>query len=142
MVPTGLFTIKNKNNDIVLISGGIGITPLLSMLYEESSIRNNIHFIQAVQNSKIHPFKDDIRNIAKLKNIENTVFYSDPLSEDVEGVDYDYTGYVNKDFLKDNVNLNSDFYLCGPPPFMKAMENTLVDLGVDNSKINYELFSN
>ena len=60
----------------------------------------------------------------------------------MEGVDYDYTGYVNKDFLKDNVNLNSDFYLCGPPPFMKAMENTLVDLGVDNSKINYELFSN
>ncbi|WP_294129643.1 FAD-binding oxidoreductase [uncultured Clostridium sp.] len=142
MVPTGLFTINNKNNDIVLISGGIGITPLLSMLYEESSIRNNIHFIQAVQNSKIHPFKDDIENIAKLKNIENTVFYSDPLSEDVEGVDYDYTGYVNKDFLKDNVNLNSDFYLCGPPPFMKAVESILLELGVDNSKINYELFSN
>lgn len=142
MVPTGLFTIKDKNNDIVLISGGIGITPLLSILYEESAIRNNIHFIQAVQNSKIHPFKDDIRNIAKLKNIENTVFYSSPSSDDVEGVDYDYSGYVNKDFFKDNVNLNSDFYLCGPPPFMKAMENTLVDLGVDNSKINYELFSN
>ena len=142
MVPTGLFTIKNKNNDTVLISGGIGITPLLSMLYEESAIRNNIHFIQAVQNSKMHPFKDDIENIAKLKNIENTVFYSDPLSEDVEGVDYDYTGYVNKDFLKDNVNLNSDFYLCGPPPFMKAVESILLELGVDNSKINYELFSN
>ena len=74
MVPTGLFTIKDKNNDIVLISGGIGITPLLSILYEESAIRNNIHFIQAVQNSKMHPFKDDIENIAKLKNIENTVF--------------------------------------------------------------------
>lgn len=142
MVPTGLFTIKNKNNDTVLISGGIGITPLLSMLYEESAIRDNIHFIQAVQNSKMHPFKDDIENIAKLKNIENTVFYSDPLSEDVEGVDYDYTGYVNKDFLKDNVNLNSDFYLCGPPPFMKAVESILLELGVDNSKINYELFSN
>ena len=112
------------------------------MLYEESAIRNNIHFIQAVQNSKMHPFKDDIENIAKLKNIENTVFYSDPLSEDVEGVDYDYTGYVNKDFLKDNVNLNSDFYLCGPPPFMKAVESILLELGVDNSKINYELFSN
>ena len=85
---------------------------------------------------------DNIAYPLKLKNIENTVFYSDPLSEDVEGVDYDYTGYVNKDFLKDNVNLNSDFYLCGPPPFMKAVESILLELGVDNSKINYELFSN
>lgn len=142
MAPTGLFTINNKNNDIVLISGGIGITPLLSMLYEESSIRNNIHFIQAVQNSSLHPFKNDIESIAKIKNIKNTVFYSKPLDEDKKGLDYDYTGYINKEFLKDNINLSSDFYLCGPPPFMKAVESNLIELGVDKSKINYELFSN
>lgn len=142
MSPTGLFTINNKNNDIALISGGIGITPLLSMLYEESSIRNNIHFIQAVQNSSLHPFKNDIESIAKIKNIKNTVFYSKPLDEDKKGLDYDYTGYINKEFLKDNINLSSDFYLCGPPPFMKAVESNLIELGVDKSKINYELFSN
>lgn len=142
MIPTGLFTINNKNNDIVLISGGIGITPLLSMLYEESSIRNNIHFIQAVQNSSLHPFKEDIESIAKIRGVENTVFYSNPLDTDKEGIDYNFTGYVNKDFFEKNINLNSDFYLCGPPPFMKALENTLLELGVDKSKINYELFSN
>lgn len=142
MVPTGLFTINNKNNDIVLLSGGIGVTPLLSMLYEESSHRNNIHFIQAVQNSTLHPFKNDIEQIAQFRGIENTVFYSHPLDTDKEGINYDFTGYVNKDFLKNNVNLNSDFYLCGPPPFMKAVEGILIELGVDNSKINYELFSN
>ena len=142
LAPTGLFTIKNKNNDIVLISGGIGVTPLLSMLYDESSRRNNIHFIQAVQNSSLHPFKNDIENICKFRGIENTVFYSHPLDSDKEGVNYDYTGYVNKEFIENNVNLNSDFYLCGPPPFMKAVEGILLDLGVDSSKINYELFSN
>lgn len=142
MVPTGLFTIKNKTNDIVLISGGIGITPLLSMLYAESSTRSNIHFIQAVQNSSIHPFKEDIENIAKLSNIKNTVFYSAPLATDKEGIDYNYTGYISKDFLKENLNLHSDFYLCGPPPFMKAVENNLLDLGVEKNKIYYELFSN
>ena len=142
MVPTGLFTIKNKTNDIVLISGGIGITPLLSMLYAESSTRNNIHFIQAVQNSSIHPFKDDIENITKLSGIKNTVFYSAPLDEDKEGVDYNFKGYISKEFLKENINLNSDFYLCGPPPFMKIVENHLIELGVDKSRINYELFSN
>lgn len=142
MVPAGLFTIKNKTNDIVLISGGIGITPLLSMLYTESAYRNNINFIQAVQNSEVHPFKDDIESLANLRGIKNTVFYSNPLATDKKGVDYDYTGYVNKDFLKGNVNLASDFYLCGPPPFMKALESTLLDLGVEKSRINYELFSN
>ena len=142
MVPTGLFTIKNKSNDIVLISGGIGITPLLSMLYDESVNRNNIHFIQAVQNSAIHPFKDDIAAIADLRKINNTVFYSQPLDTDKEGIDYNFKGYVNKDFLKKNVNLSSDFYLCGPPPFMKAVESTLLELGVKKDKINYELFSN
>lgn len=142
MIPTGLFTINNKSNDIVLISGGIGITPLLSMLYEESSIRNNIHFIQAVQNSSLHPFKDDIESIAKIRSIKNTVFYSNPLATNKEGIDYNCTGYVNKEFLKENVNLEADFYLCGPPIFMKAVESTLLELGVNKDKINYELFSN
>lgn len=142
MVPAGLFTIKNKANDIVLISGGIGITPLLSMLYTESAYRNNINFIQAVQNSEVHPFKEDIESLANLRGIKNTVFYSNPLATDKEGIDYDYTGYVNKNFLEESVNLSSDFYLCGPPPFMKALESSLLDLGVEKSRINYELFSN
>ncbi len=77
-----------------------------------------------------------------MKSIKNTVFYSKPLDEDEKGIDYDYTGYINKEFLKDNINLSSDFYLCGPPPFMKAVESNLIELGVDKSKINYELFSN
>ncbi|MDU4889691.1 MAG: FAD-binding oxidoreductase [Clostridium sp.] len=141
MVPTGLFTIKNKTNDTVLISGGIGITPLLSMLYAESSTRNNIHFIQAVQNSSVHPFKEDIENIANLNGIKNTVFYSSPLAEDKESVDYNYKGYISKEFLKENINLNSDFYLCGPPPFMKSVESHLLELGVNKANIYYELFS-
>ena len=82
MIPMGVFTVKDKKNDIVLISGGIGVTPLLAMLYEESSTRNNIHFIQAVQNSSLHPFKNDIESIAKIKGIKNTVFYSNPLDSD------------------------------------------------------------
>lgn len=144
MVPTGLFTISNssKNTPLVLISAGIGITPLLSMLYEESSARNNIHFIQAVQNSTIHPFKDDIASIAKVRGIKNTIFYSKPLENDKLGIDYDYSGYVSKDYLENNVDLNSDFYFCGPPPFMKALENSLLELGVPTTRIHYELFSN
>lgn len=144
MIPAGLFTIDNnsKNIPLVLISAGIGITPLLSMLYEESATRNNIQFIQAVQNSSIQPFKEDINAISKTRGIKNTVFYSAPLENDKLGVDYDYAGYVNKDYLKENVDLNSDFYFCGPPPFMKAIEASLLELGVPSNRIHYELFSN
>ncbi len=141
MVPTGIFTIKSdKNVPLTLISAGIGITPLLSMLYKEIGQRNNIHFIQAVQNSEIQPFKNDIKAISKSMGIKNTIFYSNPLENDKEGIDYNVAGFVNKDWLRNNVDLNSDFYFCGPPPFMKAVESALLELGVDAKRINYELF--
>lgn len=142
MEPTGIFTVKeeSKNKPLVLISGGIGITPLLSMLYEESKNRDNIYFVQAVQNSEIHPFKSDIENICKYKNLSNTVFYSNPLDTDKEGVDYDFIGYVDKEWIKNNLPLDGDFYFCGPPVFMKSLENNLIDLGVKKECINYEFF--
>lgn len=143
MVPAGLFTVDNLSKDIplVLISAGIGITPLLSILYEESSKRNNISFIQAVQNSYVHPFKDDISAISKTRNIKNTVFYSKPLETDIIELDYDYSGFVTKDYLKKNIDLSSQFYFCGPPPFMKGIENSLFELGVSSNNIHFELFS-
>lgn len=143
MVPTGTFTLKNpsKARTIVLISGGIGVTPLLSMLYEESKNNSNIHFIQAVQNSKIHPFKNEIRLTSERMGTKNTVFYSRPLEEDKKGVDYDFDGRVTREWIKEHLSLDSDFYFCGPPPFMKGLESSLLELGVDKDRINYESFS-
>lgn len=143
MVPMGLFVTNNKvkSEPLVLLSGGIGITPILSMLYKESLNRNDIHFIQAVQNSNIHPFKKDVEAIAKTKGIKNTVFYSNPLESDILDKDYNVLGYITKEWLEKNVPLNADFYFCGPPIFMKSIENSLLELGVKKEKINYELFS-
>ena len=141
--PTGIFTLKenSRNVPMVLISGGIGITPLLSMLYAESQIRNDIHFIQAVQNSVIQPFKNDVKCICSMKQIKNTTFFSNPLDTDKKGFNYDEDGYVTKEWLKNNLPLNAEFYFCGPPPFMKGIETSLLELGVPKSRINYELFS-
>lgn len=142
MEPAGIFTVKeeSKNRPLILISAGIGITPLLSMFYEESKNRDNIYFVQAVQNSLMHPFKNDIDNICKYKNLSNTVFYSNPLDTDKEGIDYDFTGYVNKEWIRNNLPLDGDFYFCGPPVFMKSLESNLLDLGVKKEFINYEFF--
>lgn len=142
MEPAGIFTVKeeSKNRPLILISAGIGITPLLSMFYEESKNRDNIYFVQAVQNSLMHPFKNDIDNICKYKNLSNTVFYSNPLDTDKEGIDYDFTGYVDKEWIRNNLPLDGDFYFCGPPVFMKSLESNLLDLGVKKEFINYEFF--
>ena len=142
MEPAGIFTVKeeSKNRPLILISAGIGITPLLSMFYEESKNRDNIYFVQAVQNSLMHPFKNDIDNICKYKNLSNTVFYSNPLDTDKEGIDYDFTGYVNKEWIRNNLPLEADFYFCGPSVFMKSLESNLLDLGVKKEFINYEFF--
>lgn len=143
MIPMGLFTLQEKSPEapITLISGGIGITPLLSMLYEVANTKKALHFIQAVQNSKNHPFQNDIHMITKDKGFKNTVFYSNPLENDVKGKDYDELGFVTKEWLATEANLASTFYICGPPVFMKVTEENLISLGVSKDRIYYELFS-
>lgn len=145
MIPAGLFTIasevKHSGRPLVLLSGGIGITPLISMLYEEVHRGNDIYFVQAVQNSEMHPFKHDVETLAKQETIHPTVFHSNPLEGDQLGRDYDQTGFITKEWLQQNVPLDAEFYFCGPPPFMKALEKSLLELGVESAKIHYELFS-
>ncbi len=143
MPPCGVFVLDEnlpKDTPIVLLSGGIGITPLLSMLLANAKDRN-IYFVQAVQNSNIHPFADDIYNICKENNLKNTVFYSNPLDTDELGKNYDVQGFVTKEWIKDNLPLNGAFYFCGPPIFMESLEKNLLELGVSQDKINYEKFS-
>ena len=143
MMPNGKFVMDENiahDEPIIFLSGGIGVTPVLSMLYAEMNRRTNIHFVQAVQNSNMHPFKTDIENISNLKGFKNTVFYSNPLETDVKGEHYDEDGFINKDWLKDNVPLNGHFYFCGPPIFMKGVKDALLELGVPIERINYELF--
>ena len=142
MMPCGIFTLENHKKDkpTVFISAGIGITPLLSMFYDSADKINNITFIQAVQNSKMQPFKNDIKALCEMNKNKGYVFFSDPKEDEILGKDYDFKGFVTKDWIKDNLDLNSQFYFCGPPPFMKALNNALLELGVSEEYINYEFF--
>ena len=143
MPPCGIFVLDEnlpKDMPIVLLSGGIAITPLLSILLANAKDRNII-FVQAVQNSNIHPFVSDIDNICKENNLKNFVFYSNTLENDKLGKDYDVKGFVTKEWIKENLPLNAAFYFCGPPMFMESLEKNLIELGVSQDKINYEKFS-
>ncbi|MGL5084863.1 MAG: FAD-binding oxidoreductase, partial [Clostridium sp.] len=140
MVPSGLFTMEQNEKPVVLISAGIGITPLISMLYDGIEGKKDITFIQAVQNSKIQPFNYDIKKMEELIKLKNYVFYSNPLEGDVEGKDYDVQGFIGQEWIGNNLDLNSEFYFCGPPIFMKILNKALIALGVSKENIHFEFF--
>jgi nitric oxide dioxygenase len=139
--PLGEFILKDSNNPLVLMSGGIGITPVMSMLYESVNSNRKIIFVQAVLNSSAHTFKSEIKKIAEeYKDVETAVFYSEPLDRDKLGIDYDYLGFVSKEWMEENLPKDGEFYFCGPLGFMKHIYKALKNMGIKESSIYYEVF--
>ncbi len=144
--PCGEFTLDpaSVTKPIVLIAGGIGVTPLLSMA--KSLIRTKpaatIHFIQAARNSKVQAFADELRQVAAgLPNVSTKVIYDAPLPGDVEGGKCDRTGLISTELLRDWTPYNeADFYFCGPKPFMQNVYASLQELGVDGHRVRFEFF--
>jgi len=142
--PMGKFHLDTAiSKPAILLSGGIGITPMMSMLEYTSTQQQErkIHFIHSSLNKEVQPFFERLTHLKKqLSNMEHTVFHSDPITTEEAGTDYDYEGFVNQKTLAKTVELNGDYFLCGPVPFMEAMYQHLVDLGVSELNINYEFF--
>ncbi len=140
-MPSGEFTLKETEKPIVLISGGIGITPLISMFKKASKNKSQkITFIQCVLNSDTHAFSKEIHELLN-ENITTKTVYSLPLTGDILGKDYDYKGYLTSEIIEDlNINSDSEFYFCGPTPFMANTLSILENLNVKSEHINYEFF--
>ncbi|MGL5414561.1 MAG: hypothetical protein ACRDAU_02750 [Clostridium sp.] len=140
--PLGEFILKEGNNDrpLVLLSGGIGVTPMMSMLYKSSESDRKVVFAQAVLNSTAHTFKSELEKIKENhSNVESAIFYQTPLESDVKGEDYDFEGFMSKEWIE-TLPKNAEFYFCGPLGFMKHIYNTLIGMGVKEDSINYEMF--
>lgn len=144
-VPAGDFTVKSKELPIVLISGGIGLTPLMSML--QTVVKENpgrpVTYIHATQNSATHAMKSDIEGlVAAYANVHTYVIYDSPSDEDRRAKCFDKEGFIDLAWLQSVLSDNkSDFYFCGPMPFMKAVHQSLQTWGVPNDRIHYESFS-
>jgi nitric oxide dioxygenase len=145
--PCGEFTIDPKAcilRPVALLSGGVGITPVLSMLktLAHDGVDTPIRFLHAARNSRVHAFADEVRGLAASNpNIRAHFRYDDPLHDDVERRRCDSTGLVDSalldEFLPDK---DADFYLCGPKPFMQHVHRQLRDRGVDDAQVHYEFF--
>lgn len=145
--PCGEFTINPiavGDRPIVLLAGGIGVTPLISMAKAlvDSGVDAPIYFLQAARNSAVHAFADEVQSLASARsNVQTKVLYDSPLEEDLLQDRCDHVGTVTTELLREWVPYDeAEFYFCGPKPFMLGVHASLKDLGVDDSRIQFEFF--
>jgi ferredoxin-NADP reductase len=143
--PTGHFHLQPQRDiPTVLIAGGIGITPVLSMLNSlcEASHRGEIWFFLGVRNSAEHMMKQHLEELAAShRNLNLHICYSLPSEGDVLGSDYHTEGYVGVDLFKKLLPSNNyTFYICGPPPMMDSIVGGLYDWSVPEDQVHFEAF--
>ncbi len=144
--PGGHFFLDTtKSHPVVLIGGGVGLTPVLSMLNDicESGSQRETWFFYGCRNGAEHIMRDHFARIRKEHdNVRLHVCYSDPRPDhDVAGRDYDHAGRVSIDLFKSLLpSSNYEYYLCGPPPFMESLVGGLEAWGVPEAAIHFEAF--
>jgi ferredoxin-NADP reductase/MOSC domain-containing protein YiiM/ferredoxin len=142
--PRGVFLLDRTDAPVLLISAGIGATPILAMLHalaEEQSDRE-IWALHSARSGREHSFAAEARALlASLPNASTHVYYSRPGPEDVEGRDFDATGRLTGAQLAElEPPRDGQAYLCGPAPFMDEISAALAALGIDASHIHTEPF--
>lgn len=143
--PMGHFCLEvDENRPAVLISGGIGITPMLAMaraLTHLGDTRETFFFF-GCRNGEDHMFRDEMVALQQANpNLRLHVCYSRPRDGDVPGKSFNHEGRVTIELLKQILpSSNYEFYLCGPGPFMDTLVHGLYDWGVPKKDVKFEAF--
>jgi ferredoxin-NADP reductase/MOSC domain-containing protein YiiM len=142
--PRGSFTLGSSQSPVVLLSAGVGATPVMSMLHAlvaEKSQRE-IWWIYGARNRADHPFADESRSLLKqLSRGRGYIVYSRPAATDQIGADFDAHGHIDAALLERiGVSQASDFYLCGPSSFLQNMRDGLRNWGVPAGSMHTEIF--
>ncbi|MGF6638335.1 MOSC domain-containing protein [Paraburkholderia sp. MM6662-R1] len=143
--PRGSFVLKPGDGPVVLLSAGIGATPVLSMLHALSAAHSTrqVLWLHAAHDGQHHPFAAEARRlIPTLAHGRSYVCYSTPDTRDRKSVDFDATGHLSQAVLNEaGVTRDADIYLCGPMRFMDDMKAALAGLGVAPERIHAEIFN-
>ena len=143
--PTGHFHIDmTKLNPVVLLAGGVGVTPMLSMAnaIAASGSKREAWFFFGVRNGREHIHKAELEKLAaEHENIHLQICYSKPAAGDVKGRDYQHEGRVDAELLKQLLpSSNFEYYLCGSGAFMKSLTDGLEAWGVPDKDVHFEAF--
>ncbi|MGA8729969.1 MAG: MOSC and FAD-binding oxidoreductase domain-containing protein [Terracidiphilus sp.] len=142
--PRGSFTLRPGQNPVVLLSAGVGATPVMSMLHTLAAegSQQEIWWIYGARNRVDHPFAEESRSLLKqLSRGRGYIVYSRPAATDQLGKDFDAPGHIDTALLERiGVSQGSDFYLCGPSSFLKSMHDGLRSWGVLAGNMHTEIF--
>ncbi|WP_350431934.1 NO-inducible flavohemoprotein [Shewanella sp. H8] len=137
--PSGDFILRKNTKPLILLTGGVGITPAISMLNTEAGSGRDIRFIHAAINSDVHAFKQHVDQLATAHNhIKPLYIYSQPEPDCQPHA----TGFIDASLIAEQLPADRDveFYLLGPTGFMKAALAIATSLGVPENQIHYEFF--
>ena len=143
--PSGHFFLDTtQRGPVVLIGGGIGVTPILSMLnyIAATGSTREVWFFYGVHDGAQHVQKEYLRQLAaEHENIHLHVCYSEPRPQDIEGEDYHHAERITVELLKGLLpSSNFQYYTCGPAGMMDQITSELKEWGVPQSHIHYEAF--
>lgn len=144
--PTGNFYLDVQSDDpVLLLSGGVGITPMMGMLEYMARNQNNrkVLFLHSSTNKEVRPMAKRLLEIKEQNhNFNINIHHSRPISSELKGIEYDNDGIITFGFLKKSLHAlgNVTCYLCGPSKFMETMFEHLKILGIQESNIKYEFF--
>ena len=143
--PAGEFFLGDHiDRPVVLLSGGVGLTPMVAMLEALAAQGAGVpvHYVHGTHDKDTHAMRDHVRALAqKAKAVQVTDFHQNPIAGEIEGQDYDVAGIITDDWLTSNTPVaDADYYICGPRPFLRHAVSTLSLAGVPSSRIHYEFF--
>jgi nitric oxide dioxygenase len=137
--PSGDFVLNNEKRPLVLLSGGVGITPTISMLKPALESGREVHFLHGALNSEAHAFREQIEELRREhRNLYVSYCYSNPLPQDQQQP----VGFFDRERLASLLpaNRDVDVYFLGPKPFMRLCYQALNELEIPGERIRYEFF--
>ncbi|MCB1526705.1 MAG: 2Fe-2S iron-sulfur cluster binding domain-containing protein [Hyphomicrobiaceae bacterium] len=139
--PRGTFVLdETSTRPVLLLSGGVGLTPLVSMLHRLRESERDVYFLHACENGQVHALHEEVLACSS-ERIQTRFVYRSPSAADRAANLFDAEGMIDKALMQKYVPIGDyDAYICGPTPFMVAMYQLLQELGVRKSRISYEFF--
>jgi ferredoxin-NADP reductase len=142
--PRGAFTLRSDERPAVLLSAGVGVTPVLAMLHALAAAgsRREVWWLYGTRNRAEHPFARECDELLRqLPRSCRYIVYSQASASESLGTDFDARGHLGLDVLtRLGLSREADFYLCGPSAFLQDLTAGLLSWGVPQSRLYSEIF--